>query len=324
MEFLKIQDEISYSAKRYKLKREIEDIFIREGYIQIEPSIFEDYDNFTSVNKRIKKESTVKILNGNGNVQILRPDITMNIIKSVVPRWENDLKLKLFYNSTIYKNKRNSNSKELRQMGVEYLGEVSLQADREIILLALNILKKYNNHFILELGSSKYIDSFLRKINLKENVEEELKNLIYKKNKYELTNYIKNLDLKKEINELLSNLLDFQGTIEEVIKKANCYFMNDEMKKTIKELKDLNDFVEKYGCSKNIHFDLSMITELGYYEGIIFKGYYPNSYREIISGGRYDSLTEDFGRKISAIGFSIDLDEIMKAFYRDGEKNWIL
>ena len=53
-----------------------------------------------------------------------------------------------------------------------------------------------------------------------------------------------------------------------------------------------------------------MITELDYYDGVIFKGYYPNSFKEIIKGGRYDSFTEYFGEKVSAIGFSVELDEI--------------
>lgn len=324
MEFLKIKDEIDYLNKRYKITREIEDMFINDGCINIEPSIFEDYDNFISVNKRIKKESMVKVLNGNSNLLILRPDITMNIIKNLIPRWENDLKLKLFYNSTIFRNKTDSNIKEFRQMGIEYIGESSMKADRDLIGLALNVLKKYNNSFILEIGNSKYVDEVLRDIDLEESIEKELKILIYKKNKIELIKYVKNLNIKKEICDLLSNILDFQGNIEEIIKKSEKFYMNNEMKKSIDELKDLNAFIKEYGYLKNIHFDLSIVSELDYYEGIVFKGYYSNSYREIISGGRYDSLTEAFGEKVSAIGFSIDIDELIKVLNKRGDGNWII
>ncbi|MCT4508280.1 MAG: ATP phosphoribosyltransferase regulatory subunit [Tepidibacter sp.] len=324
MEFLKIKDEIDYLNKRYKITREIEDMFIDDGCINIEPSIFEDYDNFMFVNKRIKKESMVKVLNGNSNILILRPDITMNIIKNLIPRWEDDLKLKLFYNSTIFRNKAGLNIKEFRQMGIEYIGESSMKADRDLIGIALKVLKKYNNSFILEIGNSKYVDEILRVIDLEESVEKELKSLIYKKNKIELIDYVGNLNIKKEICELLSNILDFQGNIEEIIKKAEKFYMSDEMKKSIEDLKDLNEFIREYGYLKNIHFDLSMVAELDYYEGIVFKGYYENSYREIISGGRYDSLTELFGEKVSAIGFSIDIDELIKVLNKKGDGNWII
>lgn len=324
MEFLKIKDEIDYLNKRYKITREIEDMFIGEGCINIEPSIFEDYDDFISVNKRIKKESMVKVLNANSNLLILRPDITMNIIKNLIPRWENNLKLKLFYNSTIFRNKTDLNIKEFRQMGIEYIGESSMKADRELLGLALNILKKYNRSFILEIGNSKYLDEVLREIDLEESIEKELKSLIYKKNKVELIDYVENLNIKKEICDLLSNILDFQGNIEEIIRKAEKFYMNDEMKKAIDEIKALNEFIKEYGYLKNIHFDLSMVAELDYYEGIVFKGYYSNSYREIISGGRYDSLTELFGEKVSAIGFSIDIDELIKVLNKRGDVNWII
>lgn len=324
MKFLKIQDEIEYSLKRYKLTREIEDMFIDSGYISIQPSVFEDYDNFTSSNKRVKKESMVKVLNGNSKISILRPDITTNIIRDLIPRWEEDLKLKLFYNSTVFKNKEDSSIKEFRQMGIEYLGESSLKADRDVIGLGLKVLKTYSNNFILELGNSKYIDGLLKEVDLNESITQELKNLIYKKNKFELIAYIDNLELKVEIRDILSNILEMQGEIEEVIDKSQSYYMNEEMEKSLNQLKELNDFIKEYGFIKNIHFDLSMITELDYYDGIIFKGYYPNSYREIISGGRYDSLTKEFGNKVSAIGFCIDIDELIRIFYRGGEKEWII
>ncbi|HCU2635404.1 TPA: ATP phosphoribosyltransferase regulatory subunit, partial [Clostridioides difficile] len=148
MKFLRIEDEVIYSKKRYKLKREIDKLFLDEEYFQIEPQLFEEYDEFTTINNKIPEESMVKVVNG--KVMVLRADITTSIIKSLVPRWEDGLKLKLFYNSSIYKNKNTVGIKEIRQIGCEYLGEASVEADREVVKLALKILEKYNNNFILE------------------------------------------------------------------------------------------------------------------------------------------------------------------------------
>lgn len=319
MEFIKIKDELDYSYKKYKLTRAIEDIFIESKYIKLEPSIFEDYDTFTLINKRIKKEKMVKIIDGNSKVLILRPDITTNIIKNLIPRWEKDLKVKLFYNSSIFINKLDSNIREFKQMGIEYLGEDSLEADMEIIGLVFKIFKNYRKNFILEIGTSKYINALLKELNLEENLKIKLKNLIYKKNKNEIIECISALDIKKEIKDLFSNILDFQGNMEEVINKAENNYMNENMKLSIEKLKDFKKMALDYGYLKCIHLDLSMITELDYYNGLVFKGYYKNSSREVISGGRYDSLTKTFGIKIPAVGFSIDLDELIKILYRDGE-----
>ncbi|EIS9473933.1 ATP phosphoribosyltransferase regulatory subunit [Clostridioides difficile] len=314
MKFLRIEDEVIYSKKRYKLKREIDKLFFDEEYFQIEPQLFEEYDEFTTINNKIPEESMVKVVNG--KVMVLRADITTSIIKSLVPRWEDGLKLKLFYNSSIYKNKNTVGIKEIRQIGCEYLGEASVEADREVVKLALKILEKYNNNFILEVGSSKYIHGLLEELNLNKNCENQIKNLLYTKNTHELKVYIEELKIKREVKELLSNILSLQGNLYNVIEKSNKFYCNNKMKQALEELKQVNNLIEECNFLDKARFDLSMITMLDYYEGIMFRGYYPNSYKEILSGGRYDSLTKEYGKEIPAIGFTLSVDELMKYVYK--------
>ncbi|MDX5727332.1 ATP phosphoribosyltransferase regulatory subunit [Clostridioides difficile] len=314
MKFLRIEDEVIYSKKRYKLKREIDKLCVDEEYCQIEPQLFEEYDEFTTINNKIPEESMVKVVNG--KVMVLRADITTSIIKSLVPRWEDGLKLKLFYNSSIYKNKNTVGIKEIRQIGCEYLGEASVEADREVVKLALKILEKYNNNFILEVGSSKYIHGLLEELNLNKNCENQIKNLLYTKNTHELKVYIEELKIKREVKELLSNILSLQGNLYNVIEKSNKFYCNNKMKQALEELKQVNNLIEECNFLDKARFDLSMITMLDYYEGIMFRGYYPNSYKEILSGGRYDSLTKEYGKEIPAIGFTLSVDELMKYVYK--------
>ncbi|EQE54097.1 histidyl-tRNA synthetase family protein [Clostridioides difficile CD42] len=311
---MRIEDEVIYSKKRYKLKREIDKLFLDEEYFQIEPQLFEEYDEFTTINNKIPEESMVKVVNG--KVMVLRADITTSIIKSLVPRWEDGLKLKLFYNSSIYKNKNTVGIKEIRQIGCEYLGEASVEADREVVKLALKILEKYNNNFILEVGSSKYIHGLLEELNLNKNCENQIKNLLYTKNTHELKVYIEELKIKHEVKELLSNILSLQGNLYNVIEKSNKFYCNNKMKQALEELKQVNNLIEECNFLDKARFDLSMITMLDYYEGIMFRGYYPNSYKEILSGGRYDSLTKEYGKEIPAIGFTLSVDELMKYVYK--------
>lgn len=285
-----------------------------EEYFQIEPQLFEEYDEFTTINNKIPEESMVKVVNG--KVMVLRADITTSIIKSIVPRWEDGLKLKLFYNSSIYKNKNTVGIKEIRQIGCEYLGEASVEADREVVKLALKILEKYNNNFILEVGSSKYIHGLLEELNLNKNCENQIKNLLYTKNTHELKVYIEELKIKREVKELLSNILSLQGNLYNVIEKSNKFYCNNKMKQALEELKQVNNLIEECNFLDKARFDLSMITMLDYYEGIMFRGYYPNSYKEILSGGRYDSLTKEYGKEIPAIGFTLSVDELMKYVYK--------
>ena len=314
MKYLSIENELNYSKKRYEFTKHIESIFVNNNYIQIKPSIFEDYDNFKAINKRIKTESMVKVVSD--KILVLRPDITTSIIKSLIPRWEDDLILKLFYHSTVYKNTGKEGIKEIRQFGCEYLGEKSIEADKEIVNMSLDILQRFGEKFILEVGNSNYINGLLSEFKLKEYEENKLKNLILRKNKIEIKSYIKKLHIKEEIKETLLNLFELNGNIEEVLSKAKKLYTNDLMNKSLRELEEISLIIKESNCKEYINFDLSMIGKFDYYEGIMIKGYYSNVYKEILSGGRYDSLTEEFGRRVPAIGFCIDVDGLMEASKR--------
>ena len=76
------------------------------------------------------------------------------------------------------------------------------------------------------------------------------------------------------------------------------------------------DRISKEDLDKYTLFDLSMVSKLDYYDGIMLKGYFKNLYKEILSGGRYDGLTESFGRRVPAIGFTIYFDALMEAINR--------
>ena len=82
MNFLNIEDEMKFFQKMFVLRRDIENFLFEEGYMNIEPSIFEGYDDFISVNSRIDKKSTVKLLDNNSEILILTPDITTGIVNN--------------------------------------------------------------------------------------------------------------------------------------------------------------------------------------------------------------------------------------------------
>jgi ATP phosphoribosyltransferase regulatory subunit len=59
-----------------------------------------------------------------------------------------------------------------------------------------------------------------------------------------------------------------------------------------------------------IIYDLTEIDELEYYTGVMFALFNPRLTSELGKGGRYDSLMQEFGRPMPAIGFSCSLDRL--------------
>ena len=81
------------------------------------------------------------------------------------------------------------------------------------------------------------------------------------------------------------------------------------------------DKIEESGGlnSIDLKFDLSLARGLSYYTGTIFEITLPNfpDIGSIGGGGRYDNLTENFGRKsLSGVGISFGFERVMMALQK--------
>jgi len=316
MNFLNIEDEMKYFKKMYVLRKEIEDYLFNEGYMNIEPSIFEEYDEFTEVNSRIDRKSTVKLLDNNSDILILSPDITTGIINKFMPRWEYGMNLRIFYYGKTYKH-NGTGIKENREMGVEIIGEKNQSTDQYVLSTARQIMNMYSSDYLIEIGNSKFLKGIMQACSFKKEDYDNILDLLYQKNKQELKEYLSKLPYKEPMSTLL-NIFDLEGTFDEVMAELEGLYLNDLMEQGIEELRTINDYIKN--TTDKITYDLSMVSELSYYDGIIFRGYIYGSNKEIIKGGRYDSFTEQYGFKTPAIGFTVELDELIKVLYKEEQQ----
>lgn len=309
MRFTSIAEELSVTRFKKSIEREVEAYFEAKGYNLIEPRIFQKYDEYVRSNFRQDAAKTVKVLSGDARIFILRPEITTNILGEIFSKWDEDSPLKVYYNSKIYLNKPNGKILEGYQMGIESLGENILKAGREIVEMAVHLMGTLKEPFILELGSSKYLDGFFRELGLSTDNETEIRDLIGKKNRYGLRQKLKELGIE---NTILDQILSMQGDMGYVINKARTFSMNREMEEAINELDMIRELFAGSESGKSINLDLSMIPDLDYYDGLVFKGYCMGTPNKILSGGRYDSVTEEFGTRVTAIGFMIDMNLVTR------------
>ena len=57
-----------------------------------------------------------------------------------------------------------------------------------------------------------------------------------------------------------------------------------------------------------VRIDFSVINDMRYYNGIVFKGFINGIPTGILSGGQYDKMMKKLGRSSGAIGFAVYLD----------------
>lgn len=305
MQFRNMKEELAITKFKKKIEREIEEYFEDKGFSIIEPKTFQDYSDCIQSGLIKNPSETVKVLGGDSKIYILRPDITTNLLGQIFAKWEREAPLKIYYNSKIYRNGPRGEILQNYQMGIESLGDDEFKADKEIIEMALSVMSSLGEAYLIELGSSLFLDSFFREIKLERGDEKEIRKLISKKNYHGLKVKLKLLKLE---NTILDDIFRMQGNIEEVIDIAQTHRINEGMRSALESLTLLGKAFNSKDTKNKIKVDLSMVSELDYYDGIIFRGYCISLPTKILSGGRYDKSTAKYGAKTAAIGFMIDMD----------------
>ena len=70
------------------------------------------------------------------------------------------------------------------------------------------------------------------------------------------------------------------------------------------------EYAISLGLDGRVFLDFSLINDMSYYNGVIFRGFVSGIPSAVLSGGRYDPLLHRFGRNIGACGFAIYLDRL--------------
>lgn len=286
----------SYLNQLVKLNQatdEINGIFREKGYVKANTSYFEAYDDYLDYKGRTKKDATVKVVNNKGDVVILRPDMTFNILKKIALIYTEPLKLS--YDSYVFENTKEG-VVEKRQLGIESYGNLSIEADLEVIQVAMKVIKKQDS--LLVLGHTKFINGLLSFLDNK-TLKDQVKEAIYKKQAQQLEDLLKVVKVERDVKDKIMTLVQVQSTFDDYAKG----YMNAQMKAAYQEMVYIKRILKD-----QVVYDLSLLSKFDYYDGIIFKAYIKDLKEPVLRGGRYDGLSNNFDVTIPAVGFSLNFD----------------
>lgn len=315
-----IEETFNQQQTKLNIKRAFTDLLSDEGYLFYEPETFEPYDAFIRVNERIKPSSMVKVLDNTGHILVLRPDVTTTIINQLIPRFRNGGTIKLFYDTDIYAQSNGGVVEKMAQFGVEYLGSsTSTEAsDSETVNLMLKLCDLFNVDYVVEIGNQKFLDALFKQMALPNEALHELKEIITNKNVSLLSAFMSRHPIKVNDKKLLDMLFRLEGDIDDIEEKLTGIRLDNRMKEALNELRLLRSTIETTTLKRKIIFDLSMLSKYDYYQGITFQGFTPSANRALIKGGRYNPINKTTNQRIPAIGFTIDMDALVKAVNQNG------
>lgn len=308
-----VKDELFNEYERKQnIVQNINNTFKSFAYREAFTPTIEYYDVFSSIKSTVLKGEMFKLIDKSGDILVLRPDVTIPIARMVANNSKTQKKnFKVFYNHQVFR-MDNENRREITQTGIEFFGSDKSSADAEVISIAAKSLLKIDIDFRIEIGHANYYKGLLEEIHI-DNTDtyETLKELIENKNFVELKRLTCELDLDERVKKVIVEMPNLYGDFREVLKHAQSLCLNDKMCESLKDLREVCEIIEDLGYGRYISVDLGLINHLDYYSGVIFKGYMASHGEMILSGGRYDDLTENYGKTIPATGFAINIDELL-------------
>ena len=169
----------------------------------------------------------------------------------------------------------------------------------------------------MDIGHAGYFKGLVEGLKLSEQEIEELRKLIDTKNTVDLEFALTRFKVSQEDKERILALPELFGG-REVIAKAREIGTTASCQKALNNLEDILDILEDYGFAQYLSIDLSMLHNLNYYSGVIFRGITDEIGVPVLSGGRYDTLLSEFGRSAPAVGFAMGIKRMMIALEKQG------
>ncbi|MFW5976865.1 MAG: ATP phosphoribosyltransferase regulatory subunit [Bacillota bacterium] len=307
-----------------KIKNKINEIFKIWGYTPIITPVLENYNSLITGMGQDTKKEFYKLIDYEGNILALRPEMTAPIARTVVNRMDElELPLRLSYYAPVfrYDSPQMGKNREIHQMGLEYIGE-NIFADAEAIIIAIESIKNTGiKNFKIDLGHTDYLNGILNKFNLNLETESKVKKFLNKKDFVGFRGYVDNLDLDPEDKAILKDLPLLRGK-KSILNKARTLVENQNSLQAIDKLEDIYSYLVSYEVEDYVNFDLSLMRGMDYYTGMIFEGFTEKLGYTICGGGRYDNLIKKYGGvKIPAVGFAMGIQRISLALEKSNDQN---
>ncbi|MCI8342408.1 MAG: ATP phosphoribosyltransferase regulatory subunit [Firmicutes bacterium] len=301
--------------KKDEIYRRIEGVFKSYGYNAVESPMFEYLEVFSDEKMGSTNPNDMfRFFDRNGGELALRSDMTPPIARIAATAFSGTSgPLRFSYSGNAFRYNKDYQGKlcEFSQAGIELMGPKSIEADAEVVALAVkSILASGICEFRIHIGEVSFFNSILNETRLSVENKNKLKELIANRNYVGMEELLEENEMPGETKKLFLELHKMVGN-DNVLKQSKELVKSDEAKTAIKNLMNLYECLKIHGVDEYIVFDLGMVNHLNYYTGIIFRGYTYGTGYSILDGGRYDDLVSQFGKNIPAVGFGIKITEVL-------------
>ena len=306
-------------ARKLAIQEKISHIFHLYGYEDIETPTFEYFDIFNKERGSVISKEMFKFIDREGNTLVLRPDITPSIARCAAKYYMDEkMPLRFCYmgNTFINNSSYQGRLKETTQLGCELIGANTPVADGEMIAIIIRcMLEAGLTKFQVELGEVEFFRGLMEEAGIEEDVQIKIRDLIERKNFFGVEELLLEAGIEEEKRNRILKLQELFGTAEK-LSEAKVLARNSRSLEAINRLEQVYEILKACHLEQYVSFELGMLGKYKYYTGVIFKAYTYGTGEMVVTGGRYDSLLQQFGKQAASIGFAINIDQLITALSR--------
>ena len=284
------------------------------GYKRYKMSKFEEYDLYADNRSFIAGGNIITFNDTHGKLLALKPDVTLSIVKNAAAGEA----LKEYYNENVYR-AVDGEYREIMQVGIESIGEIDLYAVCEVLMLAKKSLARISEKYLLDLSSAAFVGGLFEEAAIPYEAHLQLLACVSGKNTHDMDRIAREFSLDAGFIDTLKRIASLYGSFDAVLPEAEELARNDTMKNALGELKEIYTFLSAVGEGENLRLDFSLINDMSYYDGLVFRGYIDGVPEGILAGGRYDKLMEKMGKQTGAVGFAIYMN-LLDLYFDDARQ----
>ena len=282
-------------------------LYNRYGYIQYKMSKFEEYDLYARNKDFLISDNVITFTDLNGKLMALKPDVTLSIVKNTAHR-PSGLQ-KLYYNENVYRVSKGAQGfREIMQVGLEAIGQVDSYCISEVLQLAAKSLRCISADAIVDVSHLGLLTELMEGMGIPQEETGRILQYMGQKNLHQLSATCQALGVCDPDVAILAQLTTLSGPVRQVLPQVAQLFRGRVRECTLDGFLQILSALADTEEGTTLHIDFSVVGDLHYYNGIVFKGFILGLPTAVLSGGQYDRLLSKMGRKDRAIGFALYMD----------------
>ncbi len=294
-----------------ELRRDLLDMARCYGYELVMPPLLEHLESLLTGTGEALDLQTFKLVDQlSGRMMGLRADTTPQVARIDAHLLNRTGVARLCYCGPVLHTRPDSPhaTREPLQFGSEIFGHAGLEADLEILLLALDCLKVAKVQGLsVDMADARIVNSLLAGVELPAAQLAQVHAALATKDASELATLTRSLP--NATRQGLLALVQLYGDIKVLDEAKKVLLPTSVLNSSLSNLKYL---ASQLGTAK-ITFDLADLRGYAYYSGARFSIYSQGASDALVRGGRYDEVGAVFGRNRPAVGFSLDVKALVGA-----------